>query len=1364
MARQLFDTRRRLPAPTDNTGDISVEAPPELPRMIPPRWWEKGLPLFMILIVLGFVALIVLSGRAAASPMYLIFPFMMLFTVMPFMMNRGSQDLSTPAVNAERADYLRYLSRIRDKVRKRADGRRNALLWSNPDPADLALAAGTRRQWERSPNDKRDYLHVRVGRHTVPAGKINISGDRPSELDLEPVCYTALDGLRDYHQSVRNCPLLVDLSEIARITLYRTDPHLARRAVSAWLAELVTWHSPDDVAVAVVCPELEQHWGWLKWLAHVDTDDQIDGAGAARYLTSSTAECARLLGPLLADRNPDADGAALNKHVAIVVDDPDADPAEIVPTGGLRQVSVIWCRDGGPGRDYEPAATERVLHISQPQPDAPPVLRQWERFAWRPYAEAADVLAADDADHLARRLARWDANPAAVSARSASRAAGFTGQMGIANAARLDLDTLMAPRTLDDELRVPIAVCPNGEPLWFDFKDEADGGMGPHGMMLGMTGSGKSKTIESMLLPLLVTHPADRLIVIWGDYKGGSGADAFKDFPQVLAIITDMANRKTLADRFADTLLGIMDDRQQQLETAGQRFQGATYNSVTDYRNDRAQHPEYQLPPIPTLLVVVDEFSLLLLDRPELAAVFDKVARKGRSLAVHFLFASQTLDYGRIKDIDKNITYKIGLKVASPSISRQIISTEDAYHIPQGKANKGVGFLVPAPGALPIKFRSNLMPKIYEPPRTQTTTVVHAPPRVRHFTAGQVAPDPFTVTTSSTADNDDVAAPAGPPKSLVATIAEQVAARGPHPRPLWTEPLDDPIPLDALTTAAPAPVAGQLSWPLGEIDEPRKLRRSPLIFDAASPTAANVMLVGGPGSGLSTAIQTFVLSAAARYSPADVQFYCLNYGGAKLPALQGLPHVKAVAGQYSPDLIRRVFNELNELLRRRQQLFQAEGVSGMADLRARRAHRRWPHDDTADVFLIVDNLAMFLKDNTTDFNPKNPLKADVETLALNGLSYGIHLLITCGTWMDATGPIGDHCGFRLEFRLADPTQSVVRIPAGDMTSGVIIRPAERLPLDQPGRALNPNAAHIRICLPRLDSKTIDAGVDDALAEAVATINHTWSARDYEPATKTQALPTRISAAELGGAHATTSTITIGQRERDLGPAVIDFDADSPLVAVYGNRMMGRTTLLRRIVTVVMGQPASETALVTIDPRRTMADLSIGEKRPDDVYVTRHDQICEQMAKLAEYMRLRRPPEGLSAAELRDWKPAGPTVYVVVDDVEQIPALGSPPPGGNPAAAGPPTWGPLLDLAAAAADLKLRIIIARQAGGLINDLHSAATLPGRFKNLGATTILLAGDPAAGKVFQDLRMETGLPPGRARLGTRSQAPDYIQIFSE
>lgn len=288
-------------------------------------------------------------------------------------------------------------------------------------------------------------------------------------------------------------------------------------------------------------------------------------------------------------------------------------------------------------------------------------------------------------------------------------------------------------------------------------------------------------------------------------------------------------------------------------------MQGSAFNSVREY--EEAIAAGHDLPPIPTLFVVADEFTLMLQDHPEYAELFDYVARKGRSFRIHILFASQTLDVGKIKDIDKNTSYRIGLKVASPSASRQIIGTEDAYHIESGKDHKGVGFLVPAPGAVPIKFRSTYVDGIYEPPSTTTTVEIRATPQPKQFTALPVAADPTTVIVKGGSDR-----PAQPARKLISTVGDQLAKVGPRAPQLWLPPLDTAIPLASVLDETGLP-ARQLRWPLGEIDKPFQMRRDPLIFDATS-AAGNVIIHGGPKSGKSTALQTFMLSAAALHSPA----------------------------------------------------------------------------------------------------------------------------------------------------------------------------------------------------------------------------------------------------------------------------------------------------------------------------------------------------------------------------------------------------------------------------------------------------------------------------------------------------------------
>ncbi len=1305
MSRLIFEARRRLPPPKTRKGTITIEAPPELPRVIPPSLLRRALPFLIVILIVGMIVALFATGMRLISPQTMFFPFVLLLAATALYRGTGNKT-RTEEIDAERADYLRYLSVVRDNIRTQAAQQRAAAEWSHPDPADLVTVPGSRRQWERDPGDP-DFLMVRAGLHNVPLATAVRVSDAADEVDLEPVSHSALRSLLDTQRTIRDAPTAIDLAKVSRITLLG-DARDVRKALRAWIAQAVAWHDPTVLGLALATSDLESpDWSWLKWLPHVDVPGQLDGVGPARYLSSNIDELAALLGPALADREAFTGRKAdAVRHLVIVVDDPDYDVNASTLAAGWAGVTVIHRSTIPPHREQYSDPERPILRVSDGS------IERWQTGGWQRYIDRADQLGVDDAAHLARRLSRWDSDPTHAGLRSAATSgASFTTLLGIADASALDVPALWAPRNRDDELRVPIGVTGTGEPLYFDLKDEAEGGMGPHGLMIGMTGSGKSQTLMAILLSLLTTHPADRLIVIYADFKGEAGADSFRHFPQVVTVISNMAEKKSLADRFADTLRGEVARREVLLREAGRRIQGSAFNSVLEYENAIAAG--HELAPIPTLFVVADEFTLMLADHPEYAELFDYVARKGRSFRIHILFASQTLDVGRIKDIDKNTSYRIGLKVASPAVSRQIIGVEDAYHIEAGKEHKGEGFLVPAPGAAPVKFRSTYVDGVYDPPRRAKSYVVHAVPQPKLFTAGFVEPDPDTVIAS--ADEDEQT---GPPRKLIATIGDQLASYGPRAPELWLPPLDDPIPLGTvLASAAVSP--GRLRWPLGEIDKPFEMRRDPLIFDARS-SASNMVIHGGPKSGKSTALQTFMLSAASLHSPQEVTFYCLDYGGGKLRAVEDLAHVGSVASPLEPERIRRTFGELEQLLRSRQQreVF-------------RNRHGSVLGDGFGEVFLIIDNLYAFSRDNTDQFNTRNPMLAQVTELVNVGLAYGIHVVVTTPSWLEVPLAMRDGLGLRLELKLHDARDSNVRVP------GALRRPAEAVPHDQPGRGLTMAAEHFLFAAPEF--------------EQVTAINARYPGVSAPPV---RLLPANLRADTIGPLYRGRDRIVIGQREEDLAPVELDF-AENPLLMVFGDSRSGKTTLLRHIIRTVRDNSTPlDVAFTVLDRRLHLVDEPLF---PDNEYTANVDRIIPAMLGLAGLIEARRPPAGLRRAELSSWSYQGHTHYLIIDDVDQIPdtpAMTGPYVGQRP-------WTPLLGLLSQATDLGLRLIVTARASGSVHALMTSPLLR-RLNDLQATTLMLSGNPADGGKIRGQRFGR-LPAGRAILLSDSDSPTYVQLVN-
>ncbi|HYB37328.1 MAG TPA: type VII secretion protein EccCa [Mycobacterium sp.] len=1307
MSRLIFEARRRSPPPTTRKGTITIEPPPELPRVIPPSLLRRALPVVIVMLIVGMIVAMVATGMRIISPQTLFFPFVLLLAATALYRGTGNK-MRTEEVDAERADYLRYLSVVRDNVRTQAAEQRAAAEWSHPDPATLATVPGSRRQWERDPHDA-DFLVVRAGRHSVPLTTAVRVKDTADQIDLEPVSHSALRSLLDTQRTVRDVPTGIDLAKVSRITVLG-GPDEVRAALRAWIAQAVTWHDPTVLGVALAARDVEsREWSWLKWLPHVDIPGQLDGVGPARYLSTNLDDLASLLGPALADR-PTFTGGPTDalRHLLIVVDDPDCDVNASTLAAGFAGVTVVHRSATPPHREQYSDPERPILRI------ADGAVERWQTGGWQRYIDTADQLGTDEANHLARRLSRWDSNPTHSGLRSAATGgATFTTLMGIPDASRLDVPTLWAPRSRDEELRVPIGVTATGEPLIFDLKDEAEGGMGPHGLMIGMTGSGKSQTLMSILLSLLTTHSADRLIVIYADFKGEAGADSFRNFPQVVAVISNMAEKKSLAERFADTLRGEVARREVLLREAGRRVQGSAFNSVTEYENAIAAG--YDLDPIPTLFVVADEFTLMLADHPEYAELFDYVARKGRSFRIHILFASQTLDVGKIKDIDKNTSYRIGLKVASPSVSRQIIGVEDAYHIESGKEHKGEGFLVPAPGAVPIKFRSTYVDGIYDPPRTTKALVVHSVPEPKLFTAGFVEPDPDTVIACG--DDDE---PLGPPRKLIATIGDQLARYGPRAPELWLPPLDNPIPLSAVLARARVPER-QWRWPLGEIDKPFEMRRDPLVFDAMS-SAGNMMVHGGPKSGKSTALQTFILSAANLHSPRDVTFYCLDYGGGQLRAVEELAHVGSVASPLEPERIRRTFGELEQLLlsRQRRQAFRDRRGGGSA-----------LDDGYGEVFLVIDNLYAFGRDNTDQFNTRNPLLAKVTELVNIGLAYGIHVIITTPSWLEVPLAMRDGLGLRLELKLHDARDSNVRVV------GALRRPAETVPHDQPGRGLTMAAEHFLFAAPDLDQ--------------VAAINAHFPGVTAPPV---RLLPTNLAPDAVGALYPGPERVVIGQREEDLAPVELDF-AHNPLLMVFGDSKSGKTTLLRHIIRTIRDHSRpDQVAFTVLDRRLHLVDEPLF---PDNEYTANVDRVIPAMLGLSALIEARRPPAGLTATDLSRWSYQGHTHYLIIDDVDQIPdtpAMSGPYIGQRP-------WTNLIGLLAQAGDLGLRVIVTGRASGSAHALMTNPLLR-RLNDLQATTLMLSGNPQDGGKIRGQRFGR-LPAGRAVLLGDSDSPTYVQLVN-
>jgi S-DNA-T family DNA segregation ATPase FtsK/SpoIIIE len=450
---------------------------------------------------------------------------------------------------------------------------------------------------------------------------------------------------------------------------------------------------------------------------------------------------------------------------------------------------------------------------------------------------------------LARRLAPR---------RLAAAEAGAVGLLG--------LDRPWTLRGGRDLLRVPIGTGADGRAVWLDLKESARDGMGPHGLLIGATGSGKSELLRTLVLALAASHDPAVLNLVLVDFKGGATFASFDRLPHTAAVITNLRDRLALVDRMADALNGEVVRRQELLRAAG-------CASARDYPGA-----------LPTLLVVCDEFAELLSAKPDLIDTFVQIGRLGRSLGVHLLLASQRLEEGRLRGLETHLSYRIGLRTFSAVESRAVLGVADAYELPR---SPGHGYL--KAGTEPLqRFRA---------------AYVSGP------VPNDAAPEgvvPFTV--------EPVGGSVAEGPTLLDTVVDRLAGRGTPAHRIWLPPLDEPAELTDLVDAAPP---GRLTVPVALVDRPFDQRRDPLTLDLTG-SAGHLAVVGGPRSGKSGLLTTVLCGLALAHPPDRVQIYCLDFGGGTLATLARLPHVGGVATRTDRDAVRRTVADLTTRLTTRE--------------------------------------------------------------------------------------------------------------------------------------------------------------------------------------------------------------------------------------------------------------------------------------------------------------------------------------------------------------------------------------------------------------------------------------------------------------
>lgn len=1099
---------------------VEVPAPPD----------ESAAPRFpVVLSVLPLIAGIVMAV-VMKSPFFLIFA--VLTPVTAAASYFGDRQQGHARYTEREATYRRSIAAIDEYLTQAytADGQHRVV--QAPGLDVLAPRATTQRTalWERRASDP-DFLSLRVGTGSLPFGaRITYASGGSEHLRYEG--RTQLERFAVLH----NVPITVGLPQVGVCGVPGPAPATAA-VLRGLIVQAALLHSPADlVVVAATSHRHRRDWEWLKWLPHVAAGaDLLDGPPLATGEIAAHALLERVhrqqqerLGA-----DPDPRGTAHHgPHVLVLVDGAlaldGAVTRAVVASARATRVSVLWSAE----RQHDlPLDTGAILSLtSETTLDVLRADGEQDVLGVR-----SEPLGPGAADAIARSLAPL------LDQGARGRDAGVPASVQLLELLRLD--DLRPERIAErwsrssDALAAPVGATASGA---FSIDLRRDG---PHALVVGTTGSGKSELLRSIVCALAADHPPTRVSFLLFDYKGGAAFGPCRALPHVVDVVSD------LDDHLSHRALVALDAELMRRERILAEF------GAKDLDELGAKAPEHRPP---ALVLAVDEFAKLRDEVPEFVDGIVDIAQRGRSLGVHMILASQTLGNAFTPRIRGNTNLRLTLRAADEAQSLEALGTSDAAHIPSGPEYSGRGFARAGAGRLE-EFQSAYV----------SGSSADAEPSLRVAAFGSSGS-----TASDTTLGPSRPVSAGP--TDLERLAEAIASASrqlgltPPPAP-WLPPLPDELPDDGLAIAD----AHADAIPIGLIDEPRRQRQAPLVLE---PAASGLTVVyGASGSGRSTVLRTIAGQVARACSPGDVQLYAIDAAGRSLTGLADLPHCAAVTGIADRERLARSLERLTDTIAERARRFGAAGVTSLAGYREHR-----PDDACPRLLLLIDDVDELLR--AIDGPAGASLVDRLLTIVSSGRPVGVSVVATCASRGGLSAPFQPHVDRRIVLRMTTPEDAM-----GVGVDPDVARAMRRVP----GRAVIDGSLEAQIA----HVGPAAAGTAQ-LTELRRLADHAAARWPDARAPRIAPLPDHVDRGTLA-APRSLAAVPVGVGGAALTAVTVDLSDGHLLIS--GPRRSGRSTALVTIAAALAAIPAPGVQVGLIAPRRSpLSRMPHDGPRPDDL--------------------------------------------------------------------------------------------------------------------------------------------------------------------
>ncbi len=1116
-------------------------------------WWLVIAPAF------GMMAMAIGIGFLTGNFLYSLIMLSVAFIYPMVMLLRRREARKRWVLERDRIRqaYEKHIGKVEDQLEQNRARQLTFLQWTYPEPRDLTTWAtrGSERLWERRPEDA-DFLRLRVGLGEATA---SYEVDVPSVAipELAPELLLEARNMALAFRTLQDAPVSYDLGHHG--TLGISGPRRLREGLArAILTGAAALHAPDDMALYAILPSKGiAGWNWLKWLPHTHAIRSNSGAPRLAY---DRERITKLLSGLLDEleartlRESEATGES-GPFLLILVADDEAVRGEAAIQRLIREGSDL--RAG-------------LILLSASPNDIPPGIRgrveivnEKRATLYSPdQAGAVDIrpdnIGIENTEKLARGLAPLELADS-LTAGDLPDDIRLMELIGSPDVKRLDLESRwLAALSRPPSLEVPLGMRHGSRPLIVNLKQS---GQGPHGLIAGTTGSGKSELLLTLLSGLALSNHPHQVNFVLVDYKGGTAMSVLADLPHTVGMVTDLDGKQTRR-----ALVALRSELSRREEILA-RHQVA---DVDKYHELGISEP------FPYLFIVIDEFAELKErfknDLGEILNEFVSIAQKGRALGVHLILAMQRPEGVVNESIRANMRFKVCLRVERAEDSRNVLGRPDAYLLPSqppGRAYFQVGN--------DEQFDLFQVARVAGFYREDGAVAAEDPVLIQ-----EVAPDGKRIKLFEfEAARPKTVEPQGRVQTEAQILVEKAVQAAEKMgierlKSPWPPPLPRELSLDKLFELSGHPGFDGTNWPIdlsweskvpvGLLDEPALQRQSPLLIDFQED--GNILVIGSPGSGRTITLMTLVTAYALSHPPDLIHFHLIDFGGHQMrAAFSEMPHVAGAYVGDDVDRIRRLITTLRSELDARRRLFEEAGAVDFARYRA--------GEDGAEklpaILTAINNFSGFQE----AFNFE--MEGFIQLLREGG-AYGLYFALTSDRF--PSGKVADLISRRIALQLADRMMySVILDGRPDLATYDPV----------PGRGfynLKP-PVEVQIALPTSEPPERQI---HALQELSSRMSAAWEGPRPTPV---RMLGKSVSLAEVlhqgkteigGGTRAAMSWIAL--QDKDMRAREIDLARIGSYFMIAGPPKSGRTTALSTIAIALSAEldPAQfRFALVT--PKR-----------------------------------------------------------------------------------------------------------------------------------------------------------------------------------